>query len=59
MVCFTLREAGYDVIESVDGSDAIQKLNNRCVNLIITDLKMPNLDGIEPIKHVRTNNTIH
>ncbi|MGE5682395.1 MAG: response regulator [Bacillota bacterium] len=53
MVSFTLREAGYDVIEACDGRDALDKLNGTSVNMIITDLNMPNLDGIGLIKSVR------
>lgn len=53
MVTFTLKEAGYDVIEAVDGIDALQKLETAKVNLILTDLNMPNLDGIGLIKKVR------
>lgn len=53
MVSFTLREAGYDVIEACDGKDALNKINSKNVNLIITDLNMPNMDGIELIKKVR------
>ena len=59
MVGFTLREAGYDVIEAADGSDAIKKLGNKKVNMIITDLNMPNLDGIGLIKYVRGQDAFH
>ena len=55
MVTFTLKDAGYDVVEAVDGMDAISKLNSHKINLVVTDLNMPNLDGIEFIKHVRQN----
>jgi two-component system chemotaxis response regulator CheY len=53
MVSFTLKNAGYDVIESFDGQDALSKLNEFNVNMLITDLNMPNMDGIELIKEVR------
>lgn len=55
MLAFTLRNAGYEVIEASDGVEAITKLNSYQISLIITDLNMPNLDGIELIKHVRKN----
>jgi two-component system, chemotaxis family, chemotaxis protein CheY len=55
MVSFTLKEAGYQVIEAADGRDAISKMNGTDINLIITDLNMPNMDGIELIKNIRTN----
>lgn len=53
MVSFTLKDAGYDVVEAVDGRDALSKLNGNGVNMLITDLNMPNMDGIELIKQVR------
>ncbi|AGW15147.1 response regulator [Megalodesulfovibrio gigas] len=54
MVSFTLKNAGYDVIEAVDGKDGLAKLTSS-VGMVITDLNMPNMDGIEFIKQVRTN----
>ncbi len=54
MVSFTLREAGYNVIEASDGKDAVSKINLADLNLIVTDLNMPNMDGIELIKTVRS-----
>ena len=56
MVSFTLKKEGYDVIEAVDGKDALGKLNPD-VKMLITDLNMPNVDGIELIKQVRANPT--
>jgi two-component system, chemotaxis family, chemotaxis protein CheY len=53
MVSFTLRDAGYEVLEAMDGKDALVKLSATPVNMIITDLNMPNLDGIELIQSVR------
>jgi two-component system chemotaxis response regulator CheY len=55
MVSFTLRDAGYDVIEASDGQDALQKLSGKAVHLIVTDLNMPNMDGITLIKNVRNS----
>jgi two-component system chemotaxis response regulator CheY len=54
MVKFTLCDAGYTVVEAVDGLDALTKLSGS-INLIITDLNMPNLDGIGLIRSVRSN----
>ena len=53
MVCFTLKNAGYDVIESVDGADALKTLENNKVDMVITDLNMPNVNGLELIAAVR------
>ena len=55
LVTFTLKRAGYDVVEAIDGKDALSKLNGNPFHLIITDLNMPNLDGIGLIKSVRSN----
>ena len=55
MVSFTLKQAGYEVVEAVDGQDALNKLNADSVNMLITDLNMPNMDGIELIRQSRTN----
>lgn len=54
MVAFTLRGAGYDIVEAVDGKDALGKLSAASVGMLITDLNMPNMDGIELIKQVRS-----
>ena len=53
MVSFTLKQASYEVIEAVDGQDALNKIEATPVNMLITDLNMPNMDGIELIKKVR------
>ena len=53
MVSFTLESAGYAPDTAVDGADALTKLDQNKYQLIITDLNMPNLDGIGMIKKVR------
>ena len=53
MVAFTLRDAGYDVLEASDGKDALAKLSGMTVQMVITDLNMPNLDGIGLIRSLR------
>ncbi len=53
MVGFTLRQNGYEVVEAVDGQDALKKLEGTRVDMLITDLNMPNLDGIGLIKGAR------
>lgn len=57
MVVFTLKNAGFDVLEAEDGAAAISVLGNAPVDLIITDLNMPNMNGIELIKNLRSNPT--
>lgn len=53
MVSFTLRKAGYEVVEAVDGKDGLGKVGGGKLDLIITDLNMPNMDGIEMISSIR------
>jgi len=55
MVGFTLKEAGYEVVEAVDGKDALSKLGGKTVHMVITDLNMPNLDGIGLIGALRSD----
>jgi two-component system chemotaxis response regulator CheY len=54
LVKMALVEAGYGVVEAVDGLDALNKFTASPTNMLITDLNMPNLDGIELIKKVRS-----
>jgi len=53
MVSFTLSQEGYEVIEAEDGQDALDRLEGTAVDMVITDLNMPNMDGIELIKQLR------
>jgi two-component system chemotaxis response regulator CheY len=53
MLAYTLQDAGYEVIEAKDGVDALEKLKNESIQMLITDLNMPQMDGIELIREVR------
>ena len=53
MVSFTLKSAGYEVIEAVDGMDGLEKAKAQSVNLILTDQNMPRMDGITLVKSLR------
>jgi two-component system, chemotaxis family, chemotaxis protein CheY len=53
MVSFTLKNAGYDVTEAVDGQDALEKASSRNFDLVLTDQNMPRLDGIGLTKKLR------
>ena len=57
VVIFTLENAGYNVISAIDGLDALKKLEGQPVDLIITDLHMPHMDGIGLIKEIRKKDT--
>ena len=54
VVGIALRGEGYAVIEAKDGQDAINKLTGQKVNLIISDVNMPIMDGITFVKNVKT-----
>ncbi len=49
-----LGNAGYEVVEAEDGFDALQRLSCTKVDMLITDLNMPNMDGLDLIKKVRS-----
>ncbi|VAW94069.1 Chemotaxis regulator - transmits chemoreceptor signals to flagellar motor components CheY [hydrothermal vent metagenome] len=53
MVSFTIKGAGYDVVEANDGVDALSKAKTQKFDLVITDVNMPNMDGISLIKELR------
>jgi two-component system, chemotaxis family, chemotaxis protein CheY len=53
MVSFTLKGAGYNVVEAVDGMDALNKAKAQTFDCIVTDVNMPNKDGISLIKDLR------
>ena len=50
VVSIALKGAGYDVVDACDGVDALKKLDGRKVHLIISDVNMPNMDGITFVK---------
>jgi two-component system, chemotaxis family, chemotaxis protein CheY len=55
MVAFTLKSAGYTVIEAVDGQDGLDKIKNQAtIDLILTDQNMPRMDGMTLIKTLRS-----
>lgn len=55
VVGIALKGAGYNVLEGVDGKDALTKLDGQKIHLIISDVNMPNMDGIAFLKAVRAN----
>lgn len=50
---FTLEQAGYSVNEAGDGIEALSALNIRKADLVLTDVNMPNMDGITLVKKIR------
>ncbi|HAH10723.1 MAG TPA: response regulator [Alphaproteobacteria bacterium] len=55
MVSFTLRNAGFQVSEAEDGKAALNALSSAKVDAVITDLNMPNMDGVSLIKALRAD----
>lgn len=53
VVSIALRGAGYDVLEACDGKDALSKMTGQKIHLIISDVNMPNMDGITFVKNVK------
>lgn len=52
-IALSLKFLGYKVVLAVDGMDAIEKIPGENIDLVITDLNMPNIDGFSLIEHVR------
>jgi len=53
VVSMALKGAGYDTIEACDGKDALSKLTGNKIHLIISDVNMPNMDGITFVKEIK------
>ena len=53
MVAFSLKAAGYQVVEAVDGQDGLDKARQQTVDLVLTDQNMPRMDGLALIKQLR------
>jgi two-component system chemotaxis response regulator CheY len=57
VVKLALQKAGYTVVEAVDGQDAVEKLDASKPNLIVCDVNMPRMSGLEFARHVKGNAT--
>ncbi|HUU05287.1 MAG TPA: sigma-54 dependent transcriptional regulator [Patescibacteria group bacterium] len=55
MLSFVLGKEGYQVDEAVSGMDALKKLKGRKYDLVISDIRMPDLNGIELLKKIKTH----
>jgi two-component system chemotaxis response regulator CheY len=55
MVAFALGSRGYNVVKAVDGQDGLKQMAETKVDLVVTDLNMPTMNGIEMIKAIRAD----
>jgi two-component system, chemotaxis family, chemotaxis protein CheY len=55
MLLLTLTDAGFEVLQGVDGEDGLAVLGDQKVDVIITDINMPKMDGYEVIRQLRQN----
>ncbi len=53
LIAFTIKDAGYDVLLAENGRDALEKMSRAKVDMVITDLNMPEMDGIMFIRELR------
>jgi len=53
MVAFTLKDAGYDVVQAGDGQEALGIAKSGKFDLVLTDVNMPNMDGISLTRELR------
>lgn len=50
-----LKSKGYEVVTAENGLDALEKVGKESVNLVLSDLNMPYMDGIELVRNLRAN----
>ncbi len=55
MIRFSLERSGYKVVEAEDGEDALKKLENAQVHMLLVDWNMPNMGGLNLVREVRAS----
>ncbi|THU40804.1 response regulator [Niastella caeni] len=59
MIRFTLEQEGYTTLAGIDGKDALKHFDGQHIDLVITDLNMPNMDGLDLINSIRLQAAYH
>lgn len=54
MVCFTLQQSGFEIIEGGNGQEALDNVSGQTVDVVVTDLNMPVMDGMTLIRNLRS-----
>ncbi|MCP4074915.1 MAG: response regulator [Gammaproteobacteria bacterium] len=55
LVSMALKANGYNVVEAVDGKDGLSKLDSQKFDLVVSDVNMPNMNGLEMVKNIKAN----
>jgi DNA-binding response OmpR family regulator len=58
LLSFPLRKDGYDVVQATDGREALARFGEQAFDLVVLDVMMPKLDGLEVCKRIRSRSTV-
>jgi CheY-like chemotaxis protein len=59
MLAFTLKKHGHTVVKAQHGRDALERMAEQAIDLVITDIGMPVMDGLTLLKHLRADERYH
>jgi len=57
IMAFTLKQSGFEIIKAHNGQEAIDIINKEHIDLVLTDIMMPVMDGFELAENLRKNDT--
>lgn len=55
---FALKKKGYETMIARDGDEALELLNKNKIDLILLDIMMPKVDGLEVVKHIKSSDNL-